>query len=179
MSDGLTLSMLSACAGVRAMANAIRLRRVRCSGFTLLEILIVVGIIALLAAFVVPNLMGASEKAKEGLARSAVDSSNGPIATALNLYKVAMGSYPRELKELSEKPDNDEQHKWSGPYVDINKLKDPWGEEYQYRFPSQHQNESSANHAYLTQEADKYDLWSKGPDRQDGTDDDITNWMKQ
>ena len=71
------------------------------------------------------------------------------------------------LKELSEKPDNDDQKKWNGPYIeDPTKLKDPWGEDYQYRFPSQSQGEG------------KYDLWSKGPDRQDGTDDDITNWKR-
>lgn len=149
------------------MQKNVRGRRNRRSGFTLLEILIVVGIIALLAAFVVPNLMGASETARIDIAKSAVDSSNGPIATALNLYKLAMGTFPTELKELSERPDNDEQKKWAGPYLDATKLKDPWNEEYQYKFPGSNSGE------------DKYDLWSKGPDKQDGTDDDITSWVKQ
>ena len=94
--------------------------------------------------------------------------SGGPIATALKMYNLHMGTYPKELKELTERPDNDEQKKWSGPYIeDPSKLKDPWGEDYQYRFPS------------TTQGEDKYDLWSKGPDRQDSTDDDIVNWPKQ
>jgi general secretion pathway protein G len=149
------------------MNKLIRRRRNRRSGFTLLEILIVVGIIALLAAFVVPNLMGAGNQARIDLAKSAVDTSNGPIATALNLYKLAMGEYPAELKQLSERPDNDEQKKWAGPYLDPTKLKDPWGEEYRYRQESQ------------TEGADKYDLWSKGPDKQDGSEDDITSWAKE
>lgn len=138
----------------------------RRSGFTLLEILIVVGIIALLAAFVVPSFIKTQEGAQKSLVKSAIDS-NGPIATALKTFNLHMGFYPKELKELSERPDNDEQKKWAGPYIeDPTKLKDPWGEDYQYRFPSTVQGEG------------KYDLWSKGPDKQDGTEDDIVNWTK-
>ncbi len=142
-------------------------RRMRRKGFTLLEILIVVGIIALLAAFVVPNLMQTQVGAEKQLAQSAVDS-NGPVATAIKLFRMHIGRYPTELKELTEKPDaEDEANKWNGPYLeDATKLKDPWGEEYQYKSPGDHH-------------ADTYDLWSKGPDRQDGNDDDIGNWAKE
>jgi general secretion pathway protein G len=141
-------------------------RRARRSGFTLLEILIVVGIIALLAAFVVPNLMNTQRGAQVKMAQSAVDS-NGPIATALKMYNLHMGTYPKELKQLVDKPDGDDAKKWQGPYIeDATKLKDPWGEDYQYRFPSSSQGE------------DKYDLWSKGPNKQDGDEDDIVNWTK-
>lgn len=142
-------------------------RRTGRRGFTLLEILIVVGIIALLAAFVVPNLMGTQRKAQIQTTEAAIGP-NGPIATALKMFNLHMGSYPKELKELNEKPEGDDQNKWGGPYIeDPTRLKDPWGEDFQYRFPSTVQGE------------DKYDLWSKGPDKQDGTDDDITNWPKQ
>ena len=148
------------------MKVSVQKQRARRTGFTLLEILIVVGIIALLAAFVVPNLMGTQRTAQIQMAQSAIDS-NGPIATALKMFNLHMGTYPKELKELIDKPDSDEHKKWSGPYIeDATKLKDPWGEEFQYRFPSSTQGE------------DKYDLWSKGPDKQDGTDDDIVNWTK-
>lgn len=144
-----------------------RRMRSRRKGFTLLEILIVVGIIALLAAFVVPNFIGAQKDTEQKMAKAAVDG-NGPIATAVELFRVQIGRFPKELKELSEKPDNEEEAaKWKEPYIkDPSTLKDPWGEEYQYRFPGQFHGEEN------------YDLWSKGPDKQDGTDDDITNWTK-
>ena len=150
----------------------------RKQGFTLLEILIVVGIIALLAAFVVPNLIRAGEGAKTDMALAAINT-NGPIATALGTYRIAMGTLPRELKELGEPPADDAQKRWRGPYVDTTRLKDPWGEDYQYAFPSKHQLETSADHSFDTRVADTFDLWSKGPDRQDGTEDDIINWQKQ
>ena len=53
---------------------------------------------------------------------------------------------------------------WSGPYTSDGKLpKDNWGEPYQYAFPG-------------TRNKDSYDIWSKGPDKQSGTADDIGNW---
>jgi general secretion pathway protein G len=144
-----------------------KIRRTRRSGFTLLEILIVVGIIALLAAFVVPNFVKTQQGANEKLTKSAVDG-NGPIATALNLFRMDMGVYPKELKELTEKPEGDDAAKWKGPYLqDASKLKDAWNNDIQYRFPGQFKGEEN------------FDLWSKGPDGQDGTEDDITNWPKQ
>ena len=144
-----------------------KIRRTRRSGFTLLEILIVVGIIALLAAFVVPSFSNTQDEANKKLTKSAVDG-NGPIATALELFRMDMGTYPKELKELTDKPEGDDAAKWKGPYLkDPTKLKDAWGNEIQYRFPGQFKSE------------DTFDLWSKGKDNQDGTDDDITNWPKQ
>ena len=142
-------------------------RHARRSAFTLLEILVVVAIIALLAAFVVPNFIGTHRGAEIKLAQTTV-SQNGPVATPLKLYRMDIGTYPKELKELVEKPEGDDADKWKGPYIeDAGQLKDPWGEELQYRFPGEFKGE------------DNYDLWSKGPDKQDGTDDDITNWPKE
>lgn len=145
-----------------------RNRRTRRSGFTLLEILIVVAIIALLAAFVVPSFMGTQTDAQKKLAQSAV-APGGTLGMQLDIFRTHMGRYPKELKELIEKPDDDDEaSKWAGPYIqDANALKDPWGQELQYRFPGEFKDEST------------YDLWSKGPDMQDGTDDDITNWPKK
>jgi general secretion pathway protein G len=148
------------------MKRTRRIRNRRRSGFTLLEILIVVGIIALLAALVVPNFLNTQKGAEIRLAQSMVDS-GGAVATQLNLYRMHMGIFPKELKELVVKPDDEDAAKWQGPYFDdASKLKDPWGEELQYKFPGELHGE------------DSYDLWSKGPDKQDGTDDDITNWPK-
>ena len=142
-------------------------RNRRRGGFTLLEVLLVVGIIALLAAFVVPSFIGTEDKAKKKLAESMV-STGGAIATQLELYRMAMDKYPEELTGLTEKPDDDEEaEKWGGPYItDPKSLKDPWGNELQYKFPGE-VNEGS------------YDLWSWGPDEEDGTDDDIKNWSSE
>lgn len=133
-------------------------------GFTLLEILLVVGLLALLAAFVVPNLIGQSDRAKIDIVKAAIGP-NGGISNVIDLFRSNTGVYPEELKYLLEKPSDDEiAKKWTGPYIkDDSGLIDPWDREYQYNPTGQH-NEG------------RYDLWSLGPDGQDGTDDDIVNW---
>ncbi len=147
-----------------------RTRRLR-RAFTLLEILIVVGILAVLAAFVVPNLIGAQDQAKIGLAQSAIGI-NGSIARSLKKYRFDVGSYPdtdEGLEALFRRPASiDEDSKlWQGPYMDgtPDTLRDPWDEEFIYAYPGKF-NE------------DGYDLSSKGPDRKEDTDDDIKNWKE-
>ena len=137
--------------------------------FTLLEILLVVGILALLAAFVVPNLMNSGRRAMIGIAKTAIGG-NGPISQALDKYQFDVGVYPETdegLKALFEMPSSidEEDDKWHGPYLkgDPEELKDPWKNEYQYKCPGD-VNE------------DSFDLWSNGPDGKEGTDDDIKNW---
>lgn len=140
------------------------LRRTARSGFTLLEILLVVGLLALLAAFAIPNLRTSGEKAKIKLAEAAVKSS-GTISQMIDRYHFDCGRYPENLKELFEKPSDDAlAKKWGGPYInDLETLNDPWGNEYQYKAPG-------------TRNDRGYDLWSNGPDGQSDTDDDIRNW---
>ena len=137
---------------------------VRRPGFTLLEVLIVIGLLAILAAFVVPDLMGTREAAKEDIARTLI-SANGPVARALDLYLLHMNTYPDELADLSEPPDDDEdREKWRGPYItNPQDLEDPWGQALEYRFPGEHNPAG-------------YDLHSLGIDGQDDTDDDIANY---
>lgn len=137
--------------------------RSRRRGFTLLEVLLVVGILALLAAFVVPALTGAGKKAKRDLTVSNM----GNLKTPLELFNQAVGRYPKELKELSTAPDDEEEaKKWTGPYItNPDNLKDAWGHEFQYLG----NDEAKANEG-------SYDLWSMGEDGQDGTDDDLKNW---
>ncbi len=138
--------------------------RSRRRGFTLLEVLLVVGILALLAAFVVPQFLKTQEDANVKLTRGNM----GGLTSPLELFHQALGRYPEELKELFEKPeDEDEASKWTGPYIDDpTKLKDAWGRELQYLG----NDEAKANEG-------RYDLWSLGKDGEDGTDDDIKNWQ--
>ncbi len=136
--------------------------------FTLLELLMVIVIIGLLAAFVAPNFFGAEGKAKKDLTQAKIDSGLGG---ALKMYRAHVGHYPTEeeggLKALTQKPDNEDvAKKWAGPYVDkVTDLQDAWGNELIYRSPGQY-NETS------------FDLASPGEDGQEGTDDDLVNWEK-
>jgi len=144
------------------MAQTRRVRRRR-RGFTLLEVLLVVGILALLAAFVVPALTGAGDRAKIDLTKSNM----GNLTTPLELFNQAVGRYPKDLKELATPPDDEEEaKKWAGPYIkNPENLKDAWGHEFQYLG----NDEAKANEG-------RFDLWSLGKDGEDGTDDDIKNW---
>jgi general secretion pathway protein G len=137
--------------------------------FTLLEVLMVVVIIGLLAAFVVPNFFGAGDRARKDLTQALVDSGlNG----ALDLYKAHVGMYPPSedggLQLLLEAPEDEVlAEKWAGPYVKkAQDLLDPWGSDLVYECPGDINGE------------DSYDLSSAGPNRQEGDDDDIVNWEK-
>lgn len=143
-----------------------RMQRTRSrAAFTLLEVLMVVAIIGLLAAFVVPRLFGTQEKAQRDLMQATVDKGlNG----ALDMYKLHMGHYPREddggLMALVEPPDDEEEaKKWAGPYLTAKQLRDSWGNDFIYECPGEY-NE------------DGYDLSSAGSDGDEGSDDDIRNW---
>jgi general secretion pathway protein G len=129
-------------------------------GFTLVEILLVVTIIGILAALVVPKIMGRGEEARVKAAYSDI---NGGIKTTLGMYEVDTGSYPKSLQDLIQQPAD--VHNWKGPYFDPpNVPLDPWGRPYVYVYPGRH-NPSS------------YDLYSTGPSGQDGATDNIGNWQ--
>lgn len=125
-------------------------------GFTLIELMIVVIIIAALAAMVAPNLIGRSEEAKAKIAEGDLAS----LKTVLNLYRLDKGSYPtteQGLDVLLQSPGAGRE-----PYLDKPAL-DPWKHKYQYRFPGTHRPGG-------------YDLFSAGADGKEGTEDDIKNW---
>jgi len=132
-------------------------------GFTLIELMIVVIIIAALSAMVVPRLSNRSEQAKITVADADINSN---IGLALKLYKLDNGRYPttsQGLKALLSKPSSSPAPKnWNGPYLETEPL-DPWKIEYAYKSPGTHNTSS-------------YDLYSIGPDGNDGNEDDITNW---
>ena len=126
------------------------------SAFTLVEMLLVITIIGILAALVVPKMMGRSEQARQAAARADISS----IKTALDAFVVDNGYYPKNAMDLLQQPHDAKN--WHGPYLD--KIpQDPWGNNYVYVFPGKH-NPSS------------YDLSSIGPDAKEGTEDDIGNW---
>lgn len=132
-------------------------------GFTLIEIMIVVIIIAALASMVVPRLSGRTEQARVSIAEADVSSN---IATALKLYELDNGSYPtteQGLDALFSKPSSSPPaNNWKGPYLEKKPL-DPWKNTYQYKCPGSHN-------------ASGYDLWSTGKDGIGETDDDVNNW---
>ncbi len=132
------------------------------SGFTLIELLIVMVIIGLLAAFIVPKLIGRVGESKQTAAKAQIELTS----TAIEIYKLDTGKYPSQgsgLQSLNTKP-SDVQN-WKGPYMKKNKVpKDPWGTEYIYRFPGVHGD---------------YDLLSYGADGSEGgsgDNKDIVSW---
>jgi general secretion pathway protein G len=135
----------------------------RARAFTLLEILIALAILGLLVGLAVTNLDKIFGNSQESIARLFVQDG---IKIPLNAYRMSMGSYPSTsdgLNALVAAPGSNADN-WRGPYLADGKMPlDPWGEPYQYAYPGVH-NKSS------------YDIWSKGPDKQSGTADDIGNW---
>jgi general secretion pathway protein G len=135
-------------------------------GFTLIEIMVVIVILALLAALVGPKLMGRTDDAKITDARVQIKN----IETALKLYKLDNGNYPsteQGLVALITKPTvgvipNGYKE---GGYLESKKVpKDPWGSDYLYISPGEHGD---------------YDLFSYGSDGAkggEGKNVDITNW---
>ncbi len=137
----------------------------RFRGFTLIELMLVLVILATLSAIVVPKFAGQSKKAKITAAGVQIES----FGTGLSQFEVACGRYPTTtegLYALLQAP-ADVQSEWSGPYLERNTIPlDPWGSEYQYRCPGQYN-------------PDGYDIYSFGPDGKLGGDDDITNWSEE
>jgi general secretion pathway protein G len=134
------------------------------SGFTLIEILLVVVIILVLAAMVVPNFAGRGEQARLAAARADIEVN---LAAALDLYELDNGRYPtteQGLKALLVKPNSSPvPQNWNGPYLKKKRMPtDPWGQDYVYVSPGQ-------------KNTDSYDLSSLGSDGV-SSEDDISNW---
>jgi len=136
-------------------------------GFTLVEIMLVVVIIAILAALVIPNLTGRGEQARMTAAKADIEAS---LSTALDLYELDNGRYPtteQGLKALIAKPNSSPvPANWNGPYLKKKMVPvDPWQHSYQYHSPGEHN-------------VKEYDLFSLGADGVQ-SDDDVVNWVEE
>jgi general secretion pathway protein G len=104
------------------------------AGYTLLELLVVMGILAVLTAIATPQVMGYFNKAKSESVQLQIQNIN----TALELYYMENGTYPSSdegLRALVEAPAD--APRWNGPYLkQTQALTDPWGHPYQYVYPN-------------------------------------------
>ena len=131
------------------------------SGFTLVELLVVMVIIGLLAALVAPRFVRQEEKAKLKAAQAQIEL----LGTALDTFRLDVGRYPTTqegLEALRRQPSG--VQKWDGPYLKKGVPLDPWGKAYIYHSPGEH---------------GPYDLLSYGADGAqggEGDNRDITSW---
>ncbi|MYM67697.1 type II secretion system major pseudopilin GspG [Pseudoduganella sp. FT55W] len=101
-------------------------------GFTLLELLVVIVIIGLLAAFVAPKYFGQIGRSKVQITKAQIES----FEKALDQYRIDTGHYPNAtpgLIDLYVQPSNEPN--WHGPYLKKGVPKDPWGNAYVYKMP--------------------------------------------
>ena len=105
----------------------------RSAGFTLLELLVVIVIIGLLAAYVGPKYFAQLGKSEVTIAKAQIDS----FEKSLDTYRLDVGRYPTTeegLAALMTAPPS-AGVKWNGPYLKKAVPLDPWGNAYQYRAP--------------------------------------------
>jgi general secretion pathway protein G len=133
-------------------------------GFTLVELLVVITIIALIMGIVGPRVLGYLSESKAKAAKIQIES----FASALDLYYLDTGRYPagsEGLASLVRKPGN--VSTWNGPYLKGGVVPpDPWGNPYVYRSPGQNGT---------------YDILSYGSDGTEGgtgSAQDITSWQR-
>jgi len=133
------------------------------AGFTLVELLVVMIIIGLLAAFVAPNFMRREEQARVTAAKAQIES----LGTALEMFRLEVGRYPTSaegLEALRTRPGALER--WDGPYLKKEIPLDPWGNPYAYKSPGEH---------------GPFDIISYGADKApggDGQNRDINSWER-
>ncbi len=136
-----------------------KMGKARGRGFTLVELLLVLVILALIAGLVLPGIIGKAESAKIKAASSQISR----ISMSVESFYLDTGSAPSSLEDLVTEPSG--VTGWNGPYIKNTLLKDPWGEAYKFSVPGDHGAD--------------FDIWSYGADRQqggEGKNADITSW---
>ena len=142
------------------------LRRAQHRAFTLLEIMIALAILGLLVGLSISNFTGIFDDSQIKTAHLFVNES---IKLPLTSYRIAMGDYPSTSEGLQALITAPSAHseQWHGPYLTDSKVPlDPWKQPYVYRYPG-------------TKNKTGYDIFSKGPDKTEGTQDDIGNWTEE
>ena len=140
-------------------------KRVHRSGFTLIEVMIVIAIVLALSGLIGVALFRQRDSAKVDLVKTDMNS----LKQGLKLFYMDFDRYPTDeegLKALWDKTsiaDETEAAKWK-KYLSEPMASDRWGSPWGYRQISEHGDETV------------FDLWSYGPDKQEGTDDDLTSW---
>ncbi|MFS2202126.1 MULTISPECIES: type II secretion system major pseudopilin GspG [Pseudomonas] len=131
------------------------------SGFTLLELLVVLVVLGLLAGIVAPKYFAQLGRSEVKVAKAQIEG----LSKALDLYRLEVGHYPsteQGLQALVTAPAD--EPRWTGPYLQKKLPLDPWGHNYTYRYPG---------------ENSEYDLLSMGKDGQpggEGENAEVTNW---
>ncbi|MBI1947591.1 MAG: type II secretion system major pseudopilin GspG [Deltaproteobacteria bacterium] len=123
-------------------------------GFSLLEIMVVLVLIGMVVSLITVNVMGRLEQGKLDTTRSQAYE----LAKSVDIYKLQTGNYPstgQGLQVLVTPPKGK-------PIIDT-LPKDPWNNDYTLIVPGQ-------------KNPTKFDIRSKGPDAQEGTEDDVGNW---
>jgi general secretion pathway protein G len=134
-------------------------RAAKAQAFTLIELLAVIAILGLIAAFAVPQVLKWVSGARADSARIQIEA----LGASIDLYRLEVGSFPPTLEALVEKPAGADR--WDGPYLKKKVIpKDPWGHSYVYRYPGKNGS---------------YDLISLGADNSEGGEGeqkDIVSW---
>lgn len=129
------------------------------AGFTLLELLVVLAILAMIAGFAAPQVFKWLAGAKTDSAKIQIEN----LTTGIELYQLEVGKLPPDLEALIEKPTD--ASRWNGPYLKKSVVpKDPWGNDFVYRVPGEHGS---------------FDLLSLGADNNEGGEGesrDVTSW---
>ena len=139
--------------------------RARNAAFTLIEVLLVIGILVVLMGAAIVGYTGIKERADKDTTKILI----GQTASAVKLYHAHMNTYPTTddgLKALSSKPDDEkEAERWSGPYLENGVIPvDPWNNELKYERLDNSDDSTKP----------PFRVFSYGPDGQEGTDDDIS-----
>lgn len=137
-------------------------------GFSLLELLVVMTIMAILGTIVATSVMGRVSKARQIAAKTQIDG----FRVALSIYRLDNGQFPateQGLTALREKPSTAPvPENWSGPYLEKDIPLDPWGRTYVYRSPGEYDRSGY----------DIYSLGRDGVEGGEGEDADIVSWKE-